>query len=139
MLRNPSTTMASILALLVVSTATSRADTVGLDAATIKAGLRTAAPEEDGFVDRVLQAVEEGRLSAGLVRGMFLRARKRPEHRFQQFKRGLLTQVSDPGLRSELVTGQSATEDPPPTFGQTLASRVRRLFSFLPSVHAMLK
>jgi len=139
MLKHPLSTMASILALIVGLTATSQAGPARLDATTIKADLRTAAPEEDGFVDRVLGAVEKGRLPAGLVHGMFLRARKQSEHRFQQFKRGLLTQVSDPGLRAELVTGQPGIADPPLTFGQTLALRLRRLFSFLPSVQAMLK
>ena len=139
MLKHPLTTLASILALLVVLTAASQAGPALLDAATIKASLRTAAAEEDGFVDRVLQAVHEGRLSAGLVQGMFLRARKQPQHRFQQFRLGLLTQVSDPGLRAELVGGPPAIADPPPNFGQMLAARFRRLLSFLPSVHGMIK
>ena len=139
MLRNSSMAMVSIVALLVLSTAATHAATPRFDADEIKAGLRTAAPEDDGFVDRVLDMVEEGKLSSALVQSTFVWARKQSQHQFQHFKRGLLNRVSDPAIRFELTTGRPATPSPPPTLGETVASLLRRMFSFLPSVHALLE
>jgi tRNA(Ile)-lysidine synthase TilS/MesJ len=71
---------------------------VRLDAAQIKAGLRTAAPEEEGFVERVVTMANEGKLPLSLVDSTFQWARKKPEHKFQYFKRGLIVRAAKIGI-----------------------------------------
>jgi len=86
----------AILAAVVAKT--SHAAT-SLDAATIKAALRTATPEEQGFVDRVVKLAQNGTLPNGLLESTFLWARKKPvEHRFQFFKRGLILRAAKLGI-----------------------------------------
>ena len=90
-----------MVCLLLIAVATREAAAQGprLDAATIKAGLRTAAPEENGFVDYVVRLVEEGRLPARLVLSTFHWARKKPKHRFQYFRRALIIRAARIGIR----------------------------------------
>ena len=126
------------LALVLLATMSTRAATTRLDAETIKAGLKTAAPEEDGFVDRAVGMVEEGRLSGGLVQGTFVWARAQPRRKFQHFRYGLIERAPSEAARTELSTGRPPAP-PPPGFRQRVAARLRRLFSFLPSVHALLR
>jgi hypothetical protein len=138
MLKNLSTVAVSLLAGLFFST-TTHAAAVEFDTEKIKAALHTATPEEDGFIDRALRMVDEGKLSSELVQGAFVRARKQQRRKFQQFKYGLLAQVSDGSIRLELTTGQLPVADSPPGLRERVASRLRRLFSFLPSVRALIK
>lgn len=138
MLNNSPTVAVSLLAGLFLSTAT-HAATVRFDAEEIKVALQTATEEEKGFIDRALRMVDEGQLAPKLVQGAFLRARQQQRRKFQQFKYGLLAQVSDPSIRSELATGRRPVANSPPTLGEKIASRLRRLLSFLPSVHGMIK
>jgi len=72
---------------------------VRLDAATMKAALRTAAPEEDGFVDRVVRLANANRLPRSLVRSTFLWARKKPRWKFQYFRMGLILRAHWRGIR----------------------------------------
>jgi hypothetical protein len=65
-----------------------------LDAATIKAGLRTTATEEQGFVDRVMTMVDQGKLPRSMVDSTFDWARKKPQHKFQFFKRALVVRAA---------------------------------------------
>jgi hypothetical protein len=127
------------LALVLLATTATRADTRRLDADTIKAGLYTAAPEEDSFVDRAVGMVEEGRLSGGLVQGTFVWARAQPRRKFQHFRYGLIERAPTEAARTELATGQPPITNPPPGLGQRVAARLRRLLSFLPSVQALFK
>ncbi len=70
-----------------------------LDAAKIKAALRTATPEEGGFVDRVVGLARAGKIPAELVESTFDWARKKPyAHRFQYFKRGLTLRAAKAGI-----------------------------------------
>jgi hypothetical protein len=70
-----------------------------LDAAKIKAGLRTATPEEQGFVERVVDLAKKGKLSPAVVESTFQWARKRPfQHRFQYFKRALIERAKKEGV-----------------------------------------
>ncbi len=69
-----------------------------LDAATIKAALRTATPEEGGFVEHVLQLTNDGVLPPDLVDSSFQWARKKPRHRFQFFKRALTVRAANLGI-----------------------------------------
>ena len=139
MLRRWSTVQFSLFVLVFLSAPAARAATTELDADTIKAALRTTTIEEDGFVDRALKMVGEGKLSMALVQSTFDWARKQPQHRFQHFKRGLILRVSDPAVRAELQTGQTPPVPPPPNLAAILVSGVRRLFSSLSSLHTLLK
>ena len=135
MLRPLSIGMIPSLLLVLGATPTTFGDTTPLDAETMKAGLHTAAPEEDGFIDRAVDMVDEGRRSAGLVHGTFVWARVQPQHKFQHFRYGLIERAPNQQTRTELATGRPPTPNPAPTLGQRVAARLRRFFGFLPSMH----
>ncbi len=69
-----------------------------LDAETMRAALRTATPEEDGFIDYVLELVDQGRLPRALVESTFQWARKKARHRFQYFRYGLIVRAAQQGI-----------------------------------------
>jgi hypothetical protein len=69
------------------------------DAETIKAALRTATPEEDGFIEYVVARVDQGTLPADLVESTLQWARTKPRHRFQYFRRGLILRAAERGIR----------------------------------------
>jgi hypothetical protein len=69
-----------------------------LDANSMKAVLRTATPEEDGFIDRVLMLVDRGTLPLDMVESTFLWARKKPQRKFQYFKWGLTYRAQQQGI-----------------------------------------
>ena len=58
--------------MLLVTVLDLRAEASPLDANTMKAALRTATPEEDGFIERVLMMVDRGTLPLDLVESTFL-------------------------------------------------------------------
>jgi hypothetical protein len=71
-----------------------------LDAAKIKAGLRTATPEEHGFVERVVDLAKKGKIPPSMVESTFQWARKRPfQHRFQYFKRAMIERAKKEGIK----------------------------------------
>ncbi len=74
------------------------ADTI-LDADRIKAGLRTATPEEKGFVERVVTMANNGTLPVALVDSTFLWARTKNRHRFQYFRHALTLRAAKIGIR----------------------------------------
>ena len=69
-----------------------------LDAETMKAVLRTATMEEEGFIQRVLDLSKSGRLPAGMVEGTFQWARHKPSHKFQYFKQALIFRAQQAGV-----------------------------------------
>lgn len=69
-----------------------------LDADTMKAALRTATPEENGFIDLVLNLVDGGTLPVAMVDSTFQWARQKPKHKFQYFKRGLTVRAARIGI-----------------------------------------
>ena len=69
-----------------------------LDAKMMKVALQTATPEEDGFIEYVLDRVDQGRLPLDLVESTFLWAKKKPRHKFQYFKRGLILRAAKRGI-----------------------------------------
>jgi hypothetical protein len=69
-----------------------------LTADQMRVALRTATVQEDGFIDRVLAAVEKGILPEDLVNSTFFWARKRPKHNFMYFKFGLMLRAADLGI-----------------------------------------
>lgn len=84
--------------LAVVSNGTAAAQQP-LEADEIKAALRTETVEEDGFVDYVVQLVDRGTLPRGLVEGTLQWARRKSQHRFQYFRRGLILRAARMGIR----------------------------------------
>lgn len=89
---------AVILVLVTVFAARWTAADSALDAGVIKAGLKTAAPEEDGFVDRVVGLANRGTIPPKLVDSTFQWAREKPRHKFQYFKRGLILRARKIGV-----------------------------------------
>jgi len=88
----------SLLAFSWISTVVGAA-TTRLDAATMKAALRTATPEEAGFITYVLVLVNKGLLPADLVDSTFQWARKKPsKYRFQYFKQALIVRADKIGI-----------------------------------------
>ncbi len=80
-----------------------------LDAKTIKAGLETARIEEGDFVERVVRLARQGKIPPWLVESTFEWARKKPERRFQYFKRGLILRANKLGISI------SSLKETPPT------------------------
>jgi hypothetical protein len=83
---------------LVAAVGSRTAAATSLDASTMKAALRTATPEEDGFIDKVLTLVERKVLPADLVESTFLWAKRKPRNKFQYFKRGLTVRAAQQGI-----------------------------------------
>jgi hypothetical protein len=83
----------------VAITALATASESRLDPELIKAALGTATPEDNGFIERVVTMVEQGRLPRSLVESTFLWARQKPDHRFQYFKRALTLRAARQGIR----------------------------------------
>lgn len=69
-----------------------------LDAPTMKAALRTETIEEEGFIEKVVKKAHDGALPPALVDTAFQWARKKPKHRFQYFKKGLITLAAEQGI-----------------------------------------
>jgi hypothetical protein len=94
--------IALLLALLLVPlmAGLAAADTPNrLSADIIKAALRTAKPEEDGFVEHVVHLADTGVLPKSMLHGTFQWARRKPvRHRFQYFKRGLTIRAAKAGI-----------------------------------------
>jgi hypothetical protein len=88
------------------------------DAETMKAALRTARIEEEGFIDDVLILVNREVLPADLVDSTFIWARRKPRYRFQYFKRGLIFRATELGiplmdLIAEIEAAKPKTANPP--------------------------
>ena len=65
----------------------------------IKAILRTATPEEQGFVTWVVAMVNQGTFPVDLFESTLMWARKKPPHnRFQYFKQGLILRAAGVGI-----------------------------------------
>jgi hypothetical protein len=75
---------------LLVPAGAVKADGFTLDAAKMKVALHTATVEEGGFIEHVVDLAERGRLPVSLVESTFLWARKKPTHKFQYFRLGLI-------------------------------------------------
>ena len=76
-----------------------------LDADAIRAVLQTATPEEDGFIDRVVEMVDDGELPLGVVQSTLIWARRQPSRKFQYFRRGLITRAAQIGIPAAAFTG----------------------------------
>jgi hypothetical protein len=85
---------------LAISLAWTRAAQAGgpVDPDAVKAMLRTADPEQDGFIERVVTLVNAGKLPRDIFDSTLLWARRKPVHRFQYFKQGLTIRAADVGV-----------------------------------------
>jgi hypothetical protein len=92
-------TLLAVLAVPIVCRAQIPVPVPRLDAKTMKAALKTATPEEDGFIDGVVDLVERGRLSRSLVVSTFVWARRKPRWKFQYFRFGLIVRARWRGIR----------------------------------------
>jgi hypothetical protein len=93
-----------------VPSAPGLAATVNLDAPTIKAALRTATPEEKGFVEKVVRLMNKGKLPRALVENTFDWARRKNDHRFQYFKQALTVQATKLGFSLDEFPEKPATK-----------------------------
>jgi len=90
--------LVALLAVLAVG-GTRTAAAQGLDAATIRAGLRTANPNEEAYIVYVVTLRDQGRLPVRLVESTFQWARRKPSHKkFQYFKNALIVQAARIGI-----------------------------------------
>jgi sulfite exporter TauE/SafE len=89
--------MMLVLAVLAFARAQTAQADINLTSDQMKAALRTATVEEDGFIDRVLVLVQRGILPEDLVQSTFLWARKKAKHKFQYFKIALKLRAADRG------------------------------------------
>ena len=94
-------TISVFLATILFVHAAGAAQRPPLSADEIKAALRTTEIEDKGFVEAVVQLVNENRLSRKVVVSSFQWARKKSHYRFQYFKYSVLARLSA-GERSML-------------------------------------
>jgi hypothetical protein len=94
-------TILVIAVLMLFSAVAAQMATAGtpLDPDEIKAALRTANVEEEGFIEHGVALVEQGRLPRDLFDSTFLWARKKPRHKFQYFKWALTARAADVGIQ----------------------------------------
>jgi hypothetical protein len=64
----------------------------------IKAILRTATPEEEGFIDKTVAMVNDGALPADLFESTLEWARKKTRRKFQYFKHALILRAAQIGI-----------------------------------------
>jgi hypothetical protein len=69
-----------------------------LSADLMKVVLHTSTAQEEGFIEYVLERVDQGTLPLDLVRSTFLWARKKPYNKFFYFKNGLILRAKQQGI-----------------------------------------
>lgn len=72
-----------------------------LDPEEMKAALKTTTIEEQGFIDKVVDLAERGILPPALVWKTFIWARRKPEHKYQYFRKALILQALRLGVDIE--------------------------------------
>ena len=78
--------------------AADRLDSGLVDVAKVKAALRTATPEEDGFIEYVVGRVNDGTLPRKLFEGTFIWAKRKSYRKFQYFKHALILRAAKAGI-----------------------------------------
>ena len=91
-------TIAVVLFLLATFSTPSLHAGAPLEVGKMKAALQTATPEENGFIEKVSELVVQDRLPRKVVDSTFLWARKKPQNKFQYFKRGLKVRAAKLGI-----------------------------------------
>jgi hypothetical protein len=69
-----------------------------LDAETLKVALRVGRPEDENFIDRTVEMMNEGELPRIIVYKSYLWARKKRKHKFQYFKRAVIVLAAREGI-----------------------------------------
>jgi hypothetical protein len=87
-----------LLALLLLGLADATQAATELDAETMKAALHTDTEEEDGFIQKVLDKVDNGELPKKMVYSTFLWAKRKRTRRFQYFKWGMIKRAEKIGV-----------------------------------------
>jgi len=92
-------TKAAVLAALVVASTPAAEAASPLTADTLRAGLRTANPDEEAYLTYVATLLGQGRLPQDLVESTFQWARGKPHpNKAEYFKFGLITRAKDIGI-----------------------------------------
>lgn len=94
--------LASVLGVLVAGSVEAQADELPAElqielSELLHTGLRTRLPEEEAFIDHVVDLVARKKLPLDLVVGTFLWARRRPPYPFPYFERGLRIRAARAG------------------------------------------
>jgi hypothetical protein len=85
--------------LALVSAKTIRADQPILDAAIMKKILRPPTPDDNAFIDALVDKVKKGKVPADLVDSTLQWARKKyVKNRFQYFKQALILRAAQQGV-----------------------------------------
>ena len=109
-----------------------RGQTDRINADIIKAGLRTAEPEDEGFVERVMDNVERGIVPRDLVESTFDWARKQKTRRkFQYFKYALIERAKKMGINRVDAPPPEKDKDEKSGVGRRLTGIFGRIFSIL--------
>ena len=87
-----------VLALLATPWARAAKADVELTADVMRIALHTSTQQEDGFIQYVLDKVDQGKLPLDLVQSTFLWARKKPHKKFFYFQQGLILRAKDRGI-----------------------------------------
>jgi hypothetical protein len=89
-----------LIALVLMATSWSGTASAGekLSADLMKVVLHTSTAQEDGFIEYVLERVDQGKLPLDLVQSTFLWARKKPYNKFFYFKSGLILRAKKRGI-----------------------------------------
>jgi hypothetical protein len=92
----------SLLVVLAVLTTpwarTAKAEDTELTADVMKIALHTATPQEEGFIESVLEKVDKGTLPLDMVQSTFLWAKKKPRKKFFYFREGLILRAAEHGI-----------------------------------------
>ena len=102
-----------------------------INADIIKAGLRTAEPEDQGFVERVMANVERGLVPRDLVESTFDWARKKDSRRkFQYFKFALIERAKAMGIDNvDAPPPKEDDSEDKPGMAQRLSGFFGKIFS----------
>jgi len=87
-----------MFAIALVAPCPSEAGTA-LDVKMMKMALRAIDQEENGFLEHVSDLVVQDVLPRSMVESTFLWARKKPDNKFQYFKRGLKVRAAKIGVK----------------------------------------
>jgi hypothetical protein len=90
--------LGTILVAVLAAIENCTAATNPLDPQVMKISLHTATPEEDGFIEHVLELVDKNVLPVDMVESTFLWAKRKPRLKFQYFKWGLTWRAEKMGI-----------------------------------------
>ncbi|HLA86369.1 MAG TPA: hypothetical protein VJL29_16405 [Thermoguttaceae bacterium] len=98
-----------------------------LDVATIKMALNVTDLEDNGFIERVVRLMNEGRISRTYVTGAFAKARSRPKNQFQYFKQAMINLALRDGVDLTKPDPPASSPSTNQSLWQRLLARLREL------------